>query len=622
MGDFGTLLLDNNPTYSTTGYPNVFWTPFTVTVSGLPSPTTGRLALRYFVENGGPEGSNSDYIGIDQVQITGPCPPTPTPSPKPTPTSSPFPAISISPYTGPFGSKVVGSSSSPIQFTVFRNSSMALNASLSDATNFTITQNTCSQAGGVCFVSVKFNPLTAGPKAASLTMTNPGCCSAAVSLTGTGRPLSATPAPTPSPTLTPTATPTPGATICGSFSNSASITVPASGNGGVGSPYPSNINVSGLGGVITKITVAINSCTHTAPADIDVLLVGPTGQNAIIMSDVGGYFAVTGLNLVLDDAASNFLPKCNRFFCPSGPFVSGTYRPTNNQECDDGTQAIDTFPAPAPTPRSGTPLSLFNGTDPNGIWSLYVVDDEGTQHAGSFSGGWAITISTSDCDGPTPTPQATPTLTPGPTHFRIVAPGFLPIPGPITFTVTARDASDQIVNYFGTMHFSSSNSSAQLPPDSGLTNGTGTFIAGFGEIFIGHTITATDTVNFHLTGTSNCVVLGDMTPTPTPTQTPTATPSATPDLPPCPVGSKLHLFSLTNFDNFAPPTLPPGWTAINAVGAAPAWVTSNVGNPVPVADTSPNSAFAPAPNTISDNRLESQTISLIEYLWQLPDIST
>ena len=91
VGDFTTLLLDINPTYTLTGYPNV-WTQFTVTVSGVASPTTGRLALRYFVENGGPSGANSDYIGIDTLQ-TGDCgDPSPTPTPTPgTPTPTPTP---------------------------------------------------------------------------------------------------------------------------------------------------------------------------------------------------------------------------------------------------------------------------------------------------------------------------------------------------------------------------------------------------------------------------------------------------------------------------------------------------------------------------------------------------
>src|SRR5438045_8194180 len=79
VGDFTTLLLNINPTYTTSGYPNA-WTQFTVTVSGVPAATTGRLALRYFVENGGPSGTHSDYIGIDTFRFTGACGPTPTPS--------------------------------------------------------------------------------------------------------------------------------------------------------------------------------------------------------------------------------------------------------------------------------------------------------------------------------------------------------------------------------------------------------------------------------------------------------------------------------------------------------------------------------------------------------------
>jgi hypothetical protein len=69
VGDFTTILLDINDQYSTTGYPNV-WTQFTVTIANLPAPTTGRIAFRYFVEDGGPNGNNSDYIGIDTVVFT------------------------------------------------------------------------------------------------------------------------------------------------------------------------------------------------------------------------------------------------------------------------------------------------------------------------------------------------------------------------------------------------------------------------------------------------------------------------------------------------------------------------------------------------------------------------
>ena len=68
VGVFTTLLLDIDPTYSGT-YPDI-WTEYTITVSGLSGPTSGRFAFRYFVENGGPTGDNSNYIGIDTFSYT------------------------------------------------------------------------------------------------------------------------------------------------------------------------------------------------------------------------------------------------------------------------------------------------------------------------------------------------------------------------------------------------------------------------------------------------------------------------------------------------------------------------------------------------------------------------
>ncbi|WP_341908085.1 choice-of-anchor J domain-containing protein [Fluviicola taffensis] len=65
-GDFTTLLLSVNPTLVTGVYPQV-WTQYTITISGLPAPTSGRIAFRYFVTSAGSLGTNSNYIGIDQV---------------------------------------------------------------------------------------------------------------------------------------------------------------------------------------------------------------------------------------------------------------------------------------------------------------------------------------------------------------------------------------------------------------------------------------------------------------------------------------------------------------------------------------------------------------------------
>src|SRR4030095_15354857 len=59
----------------------------------------------------------------------------------------------------------------------------------------------------------------------------------------------------------------------------------------------------------------------------------------------------------------------------------------------------------------GLALSIFNGTNPNGTWSLYIVDDAGGD-IGQFAGGWTLTItSTGPCVTPTPTPTAAATPT-------------------------------------------------------------------------------------------------------------------------------------------------------------------------------------------------------------------
>lgn len=68
VGDFTYLQLDINPTYTVAAYP-IAWQQYTVIISGLPAGNqTGRIAFRYFVEDGGPNGNNSNVIGIDQFR--------------------------------------------------------------------------------------------------------------------------------------------------------------------------------------------------------------------------------------------------------------------------------------------------------------------------------------------------------------------------------------------------------------------------------------------------------------------------------------------------------------------------------------------------------------------------
>ena len=74
-------------------------------------------------------------------------------------------------------------------------------------------------------------------------------------------------------------------------------------------------------------------------------------------------------------------------------------------------------------------------------------------------------------------------------------------------TVTAQDSSGNTVpNYAGTVHFTSSDSAAILPANSTLSSGTGTFTATLNTVG-GQTITATDTSNSSITGTSGTITV-------------------------------------------------------------------------------------------------------------------
>jgi hypothetical protein len=70
VGDFGFLELDVNETLAVGGYPEE-WTQFTVNLSSY-AGESGRVAFRYFVPvSAGPTGANSNYIGIDTVEVQG-----------------------------------------------------------------------------------------------------------------------------------------------------------------------------------------------------------------------------------------------------------------------------------------------------------------------------------------------------------------------------------------------------------------------------------------------------------------------------------------------------------------------------------------------------------------------
>src|SRR5262245_16250245 len=185
--------------------------------------------------------------------------------------------------------------------------------------------------------------------------------------------------------------------LAASFTNATSITItdcpnPCPASGQAASLYPSPITVSGEVGVVERVSVTLNGFSHAFPADVDFLLVSPSGRKSVLMSDFGaGSPGVSNIDVTLDDYAARPVPST--VVGNTGvPFVTGTYRPANS-----GT--TDLFPAPAPAAPYTYTLSAFNGDSPNGTWNLYVIDDANLD-GGSLSGGWTISF---DVRPPAPT---------------------------------------------------------------------------------------------------------------------------------------------------------------------------------------------------------------------------
>ena len=176
--------------------------------------------------------------------------------------------------------------------------------------------------------------------------------------------------------------------IAGGWSISVQSSVDAIGlqTTGIANPYPSQKLVAGVLGTVTKAVVTLSNLSHTAPSDVDVMLVAPNGRSVVLMSDAGGITEVGGLNLTFDDTAPTSLPLLVQL-------TSGTFKPTDYEPGD-------AFPAPAPQGSpTGATLGAFYGSAPNGLWKLYAVDDAGN-NVGSIAGGWslALTTSTTACD--------------------------------------------------------------------------------------------------------------------------------------------------------------------------------------------------------------------------------
>ncbi len=183
------------------------------------------------------------------------------------------------------------------------------------------------------------------------------------------------------------------------------------------------------------------------------------------MSHVGGAFSVTNLTLTFEDSATNHLP--------AGQLSSGAFLPT----------AITPFnPLPGiPQASSVSSFASFNGSNPNGNWSLYVFDD--TQgNSGVIAGGWSLGLTCVDTVNPA----------------SVLAAGMVHAPDPVfsgdylNYLVTVTNLGpDSAASVVLTDTLSTGVSYASTTLSQGTSSETnGTVICNFGTLAAGSTATA------------------------------------------------------------------------------------------------------------------------------------
>jgi subtilisin-like proprotein convertase family protein len=151
---------------------------------------------------------------------------------------------------------------------------------------------------------------------------------------------------------------------------------------GPASLFPSTIDVAGVPGEVVSARVTISELDHSWASDLNIALQSPDGHTVALMAGCRG------------DNSSSDEVSGTLTFADDGDVISddmedqvlgtGTYAPS---QCsppflgDDGPQC-----------PCGPGLASFAGADPNGLWSLYVYDDQ--DEDGGALAGWTLELTT------------------------------------------------------------------------------------------------------------------------------------------------------------------------------------------------------------------------------------
>ncbi len=143
------------------------------------------------------------------------------------------------------------------------------------------------------------------------------------------------------------------------------------------------INVSGVTGTVTGLTLSLNGLTHTYPDDL-VFGVYSASQNLglVFFSNAGGSADVNNITLSFNDLATSQLPQFSQL-------TSGTYLPSNY-----GEYTFNAF-------NNADSFSDFFSGNVNGAWTLYALDTAAGD-TGSVVNGWSLNFTTNASAVPEP----------------------------------------------------------------------------------------------------------------------------------------------------------------------------------------------------------------------------
>jgi subtilisin-like proprotein convertase family protein len=155
-------------------------------------------------------------------------------------------------------------------------------------------------------------------------------------------------------------------------------------NACVQGPVLSTVNVTGAGAYTGRIRLT-TQLTHVLPDDMDITLTSPQGTVVTISTDNGG---VTGnaFNGTVFSSNAN----------PGGqvPYPNCLVILPCNQGLTTDRVYLGAGTAASLAPEES--LAAFNGENPNGVWTLKIVDDSCDLLSGTLTG-WSLEVLTSTC---------------------------------------------------------------------------------------------------------------------------------------------------------------------------------------------------------------------------------